>query len=67
MDEALQQAYERLEEDIRSAMKEHHGNKSLMSILLNTLLPYPDHPYDFDAIWARIRSANKGICEVPGD
>jgi len=24
-----------------------------MSILLNTLLLYPDHPYGFDAIWAR--------------
>ena len=34
-------------------MKEHRGNKSLMSILLNTLLLYPDHPYDFDEIWAR--------------
>jgi len=53
MDEALQQAYEKLEEDIRSAMKAHRGNKSLMSILLNTLLLYPDHPYDFDEIWAR--------------
>jgi len=53
MDEALQQAYEQLEEDIRSAMKAHRGNKSLMSILLNTLLLYPDHPYDFDQIWAR--------------
>ena len=53
MDETLQQAYERLEEDIRSAMKEHRGNKSLMSILLNTLLLYPDHPYDFEEIWAR--------------
>ena len=55
MDEALQQAYEKLEEDIRSAMKAHRGNKSLMSILLNTLLLYPDHPYDFDEIWARAR------------
>ena len=53
MDEALQQAYEKLEEEIRSAMREHRGNKSLMSILLNTLLLYPDHPYDFDEIWAR--------------
>jgi hypothetical protein len=53
MDQALQQAYERLEEDIRSAMREHRGNKSLMSILLNTLLLYPDHPYGFDEIWAR--------------
>ncbi|MBW4040244.1 MAG: DEAD/DEAH box helicase [Acidobacteria bacterium] len=53
MDEGLQQAYEQLEEDIRSAMKAHRGNKSLMSILLNTLLLYPDHPYDFDPVWAR--------------
>lgn len=53
MDEMLQKAYERLEEDIRSAMKEHRGNKSLMSILLNTLLLYPDHPYGFEEIWAR--------------
>jgi hypothetical protein len=55
MDEPLQQAYEKLEEDIRSAMKAHRGNKSLMSILLNTLLLYPDHPYNFDEIWARAR------------
>jgi hypothetical protein len=53
MDQALKKAYETLEEDIRSAMKAHRGNKSLMSILLNTLLLYPDHPYDFDEIWAR--------------
>jgi superfamily II DNA or RNA helicase len=53
MDDVLQQAYEKLEEDIRSAMKAHRGNKSLMSILLNTLLLYPDHPYNFGQIWAR--------------
>jgi len=53
MDEALQTAYDRLEEDIRSAIRAHRGNKSLMSILLNTLLLYPDHPYDFGQIWAR--------------
>jgi hypothetical protein len=53
MDTDLAKAYEELEEDIRSAMRQHRGNKSLMSILLNTLLLYPDHPYGFDAIWAR--------------
>jgi len=53
VDPALQQAYEQLEEDIRSAMKAHLGNKSLMSILLNMLLLYRDHPYDFDGIWER--------------
>jgi superfamily II DNA or RNA helicase len=53
MDEVLQKAYEQLEEDIRNAMQAHRGNKSLMSILLNTLLLYPDHPYGFKEIWAR--------------
>jgi Helicase conserved C-terminal domain len=53
MDEILQLSYESLEEDIREAMRAHRGNKSLMSILLNTLLLYPDHPYDFNEIWAR--------------
>jgi hypothetical protein len=53
MDEEHAKAYEELEEEIRAAMKAHRGNKSLMSILLNTLLLYPDHPYGFDAIWAR--------------
>ena len=38
MDDVLQRAYEKLEEDIRSAMKAHRGNKSLMSIQLNMLL-----------------------------
>src|SRR5665213_3660144 len=53
MDEELAAAYEELEKDIRAAMRAHRGNKSLMSILLNTLLLYPDHPYDFEEIWAR--------------
>jgi len=44
MDSDLAKAYEELEDDIRSAMRQHRGNKSLMSILLNTLLLYPDHP-----------------------
>ena len=53
MDSELAKAYEELEEDIRAAIRSHRGNKSLMSILLNTLLLYPDHPYGFEDIWAR--------------
>ena len=53
MDEPLSKAYTELETALRDAMKEHRGNKSLMSVLLNTLLLYPDHPYGFDEIWAR--------------
>ena len=63
MDEELRTAYEELEEDIRSAIKEHRGNKSLMSILLNTLLLYPDHPYGFDEIWARAFDPVKKVYE----
>ena len=53
MDAPLQKAYEELEKALRDAMAEHRGNKSLMSVLLNALLLYPDHPYGFDDIWAR--------------
>jgi hypothetical protein len=53
MDEEHAKAYEELEEDIRAAIRSHRGNKSLMSILLNTLLLYPDHPFGFEDIWAR--------------
>jgi hypothetical protein len=53
MDMPLRKAYEELEKTLRDAMAEHRGNKSLMSVLLNTLLLYPDHPYGFDDIWAR--------------
>lgn len=49
----LSEAYEELEKALRSAMAENRGNKSLMSVLLNALLLYPDHPYGFDEIWAR--------------
>jgi len=53
MGEGLAEAYEELEKALRDAMAEHRGNKSLMSVLLNTLLLYPDHPYEFEEIWAR--------------
>jgi len=53
MGEGLAEAYEELEKALRDAMAEHRGNKSLMSVLLNALLLYPDHPYGFEEIWAR--------------
>jgi hypothetical protein len=53
MDDELAKAYKELEQDIRAAIRAHRGNKSLMSILLNTLLLYPDHPHGFEDIWAR--------------
>jgi hypothetical protein len=53
MDENLARAYEEVEKDIKSAMKAHRGNKSLMSVMLNTLLLYPDHPYGIGPIWGK--------------
>lgn len=51
MDKPLSDAYKEVEKDITEAMRAHRGNKSLMSVMLNTLLLYPDHPYGIGAIW----------------
>ncbi|HJT71524.1 MAG TPA: DEAD/DEAH box helicase [Terriglobales bacterium] len=45
MDTVLKQAYKRLEEDVKTALKEHRGNQSVMSVALNALLLYPDRPF----------------------
>ena len=60
MDTALSKAYETLQEDITSAMKANRGNKSLMSVMLNTLLLYPDHPYGIGAIWGKQYDPQQG-------
>ena len=45
MDAPLKQAYKKLEEDVKNALKEHRGNQSVMSVALNALLLYPDRPF----------------------
>jgi superfamily II DNA or RNA helicase len=45
MDPLMMAAYRELEDAIRKALKEHRGNRSVLSTMLNTLLLYPDHPY----------------------
>ncbi len=45
MDPPLKEAYKRLEEDVKAALKEHRGNQSVMSVALNALLLYPDRPF----------------------
>jgi len=45
MDPPLKDAYEKLEEDVKTALKEHRGNQSVMSVALNALLLYPDRPF----------------------
>jgi len=45
MDPPLKEAYKKLEEDVKKALKEHRGNQSVMSVALNALLLYPDRPF----------------------
>ena len=51
MDAPLREAYRELEDAIRKALKEHRGNRSVLSIMLNTLLVYPDHPYGLGTLY----------------
>ena len=51
MDPIMTDAYRDLEDDIRQALKEHKGNRSVLSTMLNTLLLYPDHPYGFGTLY----------------
>jgi hypothetical protein len=51
MDPLMMEAYRELEDDIRKALKEHRGNRSVLSTMLNTLLLYPDHPYGLGTLY----------------
>ncbi len=51
MDAPMREAYCELEDEIRKALKAHRGNRSVLSIMLNTLLVYPDHPYGLGTLY----------------
>lgn len=51
MEKVLKTAYEQLEEEITACLKEHRGNHSVVSTMLNTLLAWPDHPYGFGTLY----------------
>ena len=51
MEEPLKTAYEELEKEIAACLKEHRGNSSVVSTMLNTLLAWPDHPYGFGTLY----------------
>ena len=46
----LKSAYEDIEEKFRSALRENPKHKGLRSLMLQTLLCYPDHPFGFKKI-----------------
>lgn len=45
MDPVLKAAYSKLESDVSDALREHHGNASVISTAMNALLLYPDRPF----------------------
>ena len=47
MDLPLKEAYRKLEDGLKKALREHRGNQSVISVALNTLLAYPDRPFGF--------------------
>ncbi len=51
MDPPLKDAYKRLEEDVKKALKEHRGNQSVASVALNALLLYPDRPFGLGSLY----------------
>ena len=53
MDPPMREAYSELEDEIRKALKAHRGNRSVLSIMLNTLLVYPDHPYGLGTLYGK--------------
>ena len=53
MDADLGEAYAGIEKDIREAVKQNRGNRSLMSLMMHRLLLYPDHPFGIGEIWGK--------------
>ena len=45
MDDVLKRAYQKLEEEIKEALRKHRGNPSVISVGMNALLLYPDRPF----------------------
>jgi len=64
MDGELSKAYTDILEAIKKALEEYPRNPSLTSLMLNTLLCYPDHPFGFDSIYGKIKDKMTGAIEV---
>ena len=63
MDPVLASAYEKLEEDITAALREHHGNSSVISTAMNALLLYPDRPYGLGTLYGYQTDQETGLRE----
>lgn len=60
MDEPLRAAYAQLEDDIKAAISEHHGNASVISTAMNALLLYPDRPFQMGTLFGYCRNEETG-------
>ena len=63
MDAELGKAYAEIEQDIREAVKQNRGNRSLMSLMMHRLLLYPDHPFGIGEIWGKRFNPHLGCLE----
>jgi hypothetical protein len=60
MDSELQKAYSDLETSITDALREHHGNASVISTAMNALLLYPDRPYGLGTLYGYCTNEETG-------
>src|SRR5262249_4814809 len=60
MDTTLGNAYKSLEEDIKAALEEHHGNQSVVSTGLNALMLYPDRPFQLGTLYGYATDPDSG-------
>lgn len=51
MDPQLKIAYSALEAEVREALRENHGNASVVSTAMNALLLYPDRPFGLGTLY----------------
>ena len=68
MDDELGQCYSRIESEIRGSIGYllRQGSKGAMSTMLNTLLGWPDHPYNFGAVGYHGEDGRwVNVCEPP--
>jgi hypothetical protein len=56
MDDDLADAYEYVEKAIKAKLREYPKNPSITSMMLQTLLCYPDHPFEFEMLKAKVKT-----------
>jgi hypothetical protein len=70
MDDELEKAYRFVESEFKKKIQQFQKAPSIPSMMLQTLLCYPDHPFDFDVLKAKVSDSYGKkcfieICEPP--